>query len=66
MVIENKKKRLGIINNSTTDPNKILPLTYPWAREHYKNGLANNWTPEEIGMQSDVETMEVTNSAFCC
>lgn len=55
MIIENKKKRLGIINNSTTDPNKILPLTYPWAREHYKNGLANNWTPEEIGMQSDVE-----------
>ena len=45
-----------IINNSTTmDPNKILPMTYLWAREHYKNGIANNWTPEEIPMQQDVE-----------
>lgn len=38
-----------------TDPNKILPLHYSWAREHYKNGVANNWTPEEISMQADVE-----------
>ncbi len=45
----------GIINNSTTDPNKILPLTYSWAREHYKNGVANNWVPEEVPMQLDVE-----------
>ncbi len=45
----------GIINNSAIDPNKILPMTYMWAREHYKNGVANNWTPEEISMQQDVE-----------
>jgi ribonucleoside-diphosphate reductase beta chain len=38
-----------------TDPNKILPLHYAWAREHYKNGVANNWTPEEISMQVDIE-----------
>lgn len=45
-----------IINNdSTTDPNRMLPMTYLWAREHYKNGIANNWTPEEIPMQQDVE-----------
>jgi ribonucleoside-diphosphate reductase beta chain len=37
------------------DPNKILPMTYLWAREHYKNGIANGWTPEEIPMQQDVE-----------
>ena len=49
------KKQSGIINNSNTDPNKILPMRYGWAREHYKNGVANNWTPEEIGMQQDVE-----------
>ena len=49
------QKRSGIINNSQTDPNKILPMRYPWAREHYVNGIANNWTPEEIGMQQDVE-----------
>jgi ribonucleoside-diphosphate reductase beta chain len=46
---------MGIINNSKTDPNKILPITYPWAREYYKAGVANNWTPEEVSMQKDVE-----------
>ena len=40
-------------NDSKTDPNKILPMTYMWAREHYKDGVANNWTPEEISMQKD-------------
>ena len=45
----------GIINNKTTDPNKILPLTYPWARQHYKNGVANNWVPEEVPLQQDIE-----------
>lgn len=44
-----------IICDSSTDPNKILPMKYMWAREHYKNGIANNWTPEEISMQQDVE-----------
>jgi len=37
------------------DPNKILPMKYLWAREHYKTGVANNWTPEEVSMQKDVE-----------
>jgi ribonucleoside-diphosphate reductase beta chain len=41
--------------NSSTDPNKILPMQYLWARKHYKNGVANNWTPEEVNMQRDVE-----------
>lgn len=44
-----------ILNNPTTDPNKILPIHYPWARQHYKNGVANNWVPEEIPMQQDIE-----------
>lgn len=44
-----------IINDSKTDPNKILPMTYLWARQHYKDGVANNWTPEEVSMQKDVE-----------
>ena len=51
----------GIINNSTVDPNKILPMTYLWAREHYKNGVANNWTPEEVSMQQDVEQWKSPN-----
>lgn len=45
----------SIINNSSVDPNKILPMHYPFARQHYKDGVANNWTPEEIAMQKDVE-----------
>lgn len=49
------QKRKSIINNSQVDPNKILPMTYLWAREHYKNGIANTWTPEEITMQMDIE-----------
>jgi len=50
----------GIINNSKVDPNKILPMTYLWARQHYKDGVANNWTPEEISMQKDVEQWKST------
>ncbi|MFZ5424844.1 MAG: ribonucleotide-diphosphate reductase subunit beta [Patescibacteria group bacterium] len=45
----------AILNNETTDPNKILPIRYKWAREHYKTGVANNWVPEEVNMQQDVE-----------
>lgn len=48
-------KKNSIINNANMDPNKILPMRYTWARQHYKDGIANNWTPEEIGMQQDVE-----------
>jgi ribonucleoside-diphosphate reductase beta chain len=44
-----------ILMNNSTDPNKILPMQYMWARQHYKNGVANNWTPEEVNMQRDVE-----------
>lgn len=46
---------MGILDSSKTDPNKILPMKYLWAREHYKNGVANNWVPEEIPMQDDVQ-----------
>jgi ribonucleoside-diphosphate reductase beta chain len=47
---------MGIINGgSSTDPNKILPMKYQWARTHYKKGVANNWVPEEVSMQQDVE-----------
>lgn len=45
----------GIVCNTKTDPNKILPMRYMWARQHYKDGVANNWTPEEVSMQKDVE-----------
>ena len=51
--MERKEKKL--LNCSFTDPNKILPMKYTWARQHYKTGVANNWTPEEVNMQKDVE-----------
>jgi ribonucleoside-diphosphate reductase beta chain len=41
--------------DSKTDPNKILPIRYPWARQYYKDGVKNNWVPEEVPMQDDVE-----------
>ena len=47
--------KTGIINNNTTDPNKILPMKYKWAREHYKSGVNNNWVPDEVPMQLDIE-----------
>lgn len=50
----------SILNNSTTDPNKILPIKYQWARQHYKTGVANNWTPEEVNMQKDLENWKST------
>lgn len=49
------KAKGSIINDNSTDPNKILPMRYLWAREYYKSGVANNWAPEEISMQKDVE-----------
>ena len=49
------KSTKTILNCETTDPNKILPMQYPWAREFYKQGVANNWTPEEVPMNRDIE-----------
>ena len=36
-------------------------MTYLWARQHYKDGVANNWTPEEVSMQKDVEQWKAPN-----
>jgi ribonucleoside-diphosphate reductase beta chain len=52
---------MSIINNTKTDPNKILPMTYSWARQHYKDALANTWTPEEVPMQDDIEQWKGNN-----
>ncbi len=50
-----------ILNAGTTDPNKILPIKYKWARTHYKNGVNNNWVPDEVNMQKDFETWKSAN-----
>ncbi len=31
-------------------------MKYKWARQHYLDGVANNWTPNEVSMQKDIET----------
>lgn len=46
---------MSIIKNIKTDPNKILPIKYKWARDYYKSGHANDWSPDEIAMQMDIE-----------
>ena len=60
MTTFNNQNKNSIINNGHMDTNKILPMRYTWARQHYKDGIANNWTPEEIGMQQDVEQWKST------
>jgi ribonucleoside-diphosphate reductase beta chain len=44
----------SIINNQAVDVNKIMPLKYPWAIEHYQNGVAISWIPEEVSMATDI------------
>jgi len=45
-----------LINGSSVDVNQLIPLKYPWAREHYLNGCSNNWLPSEVPMGKDIET----------
>ena len=42
------QKRL--INCHAVDVNQIMPLKYKWAWEHYLNGCANHWMPNEVPM----------------
>ena len=51
--IRAEDKRL--INCSAVDVNQLMPLKYGWAWEHYQNGLANHWVPNEVPMGKDVE-----------
>lgn len=46
------EKRL--INCTIVDVNQLMPIKYPWAWEHYLNGCANNWTPNEVPMGDDI------------
>lgn len=47
------QKRL--INCNTVDVNQLMPLKYQWAWEHYLNGCANHWMPQEVPMAKDIE-----------
>ena len=41
-------------SDQQTNSHQIIPMKYLWARKYYKDGIANNWVPEEIPMQSDI------------
>jgi ribonucleoside-diphosphate reductase beta chain len=47
------QKRL--INCHAVDVNQLMPLKYNWAWEHYLNGCANHWMPNEVPMSKDIE-----------
>jgi ribonucleoside-diphosphate reductase beta chain len=51
--IQAEDKRL--INCRAVDVNQLMPLKYKWAWEHYLNGCANHWMPNEVPMQKDIE-----------
>lgn len=43
-----------LINCDSVDVNQLMPLKYKWAWEHYRNGLANHWVPDEVPMAADI------------
>ena len=51
--IDARKKRL--INCREVDVNQLMPIKYQWAWEHYLNGCANHWMPNEVPMNDDIE-----------
>ncbi|MBX9744251.1 MAG: ribonucleotide-diphosphate reductase subunit beta [Chlamydiales bacterium] len=52
--VDVSNKRL--INCHAVDVNQLMPLKYTWAWEHYLNGCANHWMPNEVPMGKDIET----------
>ena len=51
--VDANEKRL--INCNQVDVNQLMPLKYKWAWEHYLNGCANHWMPQEVPMAKDIE-----------
>lgn len=59
-VLLNPAKRVDVaekrlINCHAVDVNQLMPLKYKWAWEHYLNGCANHWMPNEVPMGKDIE-----------
>jgi ribonucleoside-diphosphate reductase beta chain len=53
---QNVVERKRLINGSAVNVNQLMPLKYKWAWEHYLNGCANHWMPNEVSMAKDIET----------
>lgn len=43
------------IINGTSDVNQLIPFKYEWAWQKYLDGCANNWMPNEVSMQKDIQ-----------
>lgn len=43
------------IINGTSDVNQLIPFKYEWAWQKYLDACANNWMPNEISMQKDIQ-----------
>ena len=61
MSIVDLKMKKKILDSDNTGIYQILPIKYHWAREYYKSGIANTWTPEEISMQLDSSQWKSNN-----
>jgi ribonucleoside-diphosphate reductase beta chain len=48
-------ERKRLINGAQVTVNQLMPLKYNWAWEHYLNGCANHWMPNEVPMTKDIE-----------
>lgn len=41
--------------NARSDVNQLIPMRYQWAYQAYRDGSANNWMPQEVSMQRDLD-----------
>src|SRR5258708_31676583 len=55
-VSQNQQSPKRLLNGSQVTVNQLMPLHYQWAWEHYLNGCANHWLPNEVSMTKDIET----------
>jgi ribonucleoside-diphosphate reductase beta chain len=43
-----------MVFGSDVDINQLSPMKYPGAYQFFKDGMSNNWTPEEVSMTEDL------------
>ncbi|GCE10551.1 ribonucleotide-diphosphate reductase subunit beta [Tengunoibacter tsumagoiensis] len=52
---QNLTEKKQLLRGEQVNVNQLLPLKYRWAWEHYLNGCANHWMPNEVPMNKDIE-----------
>ena len=53
--MSNTNKSGLLLGENTTGVNQILPHKHPYAWDLFLKGVANNWSPAEVNMNSDVD-----------